>query len=500
MSYVPGHEYDVFVSYARRNNQDGFLDGQYGWVTRFQKNLERILNERCPGVRVFFDDGSIAGNDDLDDKVVTAVQQSATLVVVLSPVYLSRPYCTKERELYCSRIGDEKLALPRIFLVHYDDVPFDERPEILRKPKGYNFFHQDATVKSLRRPLEDDSDPLKEEYKNRIYELCGDIQNKLKELKQTLPQTTVPKKVIGPDSAGSLSAPVIFLAEATPDLRGHKDRLSVESALRQAGFRVLPETTYDRRNLPAYQQSLEEDLNQSLLFVQILGESGSIASPDLPHGFEGLQFSVARAAGKPCLRWRPSDLPLDSIREFMAVYHQYLTDADANVSDGLQPDERVQAGFLNDFKLTVEETVRKLLARQAKPGGKKLDESHSVLLSPQTVDSTLAKEFDQRTQQAVLSDVADEAYPLTDVYENEAGLVVVYGQSTYDWVKERVKQCREIALNNASNPPVCAIYVGPPDPKPPLPKRPANFHVIHHDDPAALAAYLAEVTAKGVSP
>ena len=501
MTYVPGHEYDVFVSYARRMNQDGALDNQYGWVTRFQNNLERILNERCPGVRVFFDDASIAGNVDLDDKVVTAVQGSATLVVVLSPVYLNRPYCTKERELFCARIGDEKAAVPRMFLVHYD-LPEDDRPEILKKPKGYTFFHQDSIKKYLRRPLEDTSETLKEEYKNRIYELCGDIQNKLQELKKSVlaARATIAATANGVASVDCKVAPVIFLAEATSDLRGWKDRRSAETALRQAGFRVLPETPYDRSNLPSYQQAIDEDLGQSLLFVQILGETGSVTSPELPHGFEGLQFARAKAVGKPCLRWRPNDLDLDAIQKFAANYHRYLTDEDVTGSGELQADERVQAGFLADFTRTIEETVRKLFARQAKSGGKKFDGSRVVLISPQKVDESLAQKFDEQARRAVMSDLADETYPLPDVYEDEAGLVVVYGQSPYDpWVKDRVKECRQIALGHASKPPICAIYIGPPDPKPPLPKRPANFHVIHHEDQAAMAAYLAEVTAKGAA-
>ena len=295
--------------------------------------------------------------------------------------------------------------------------------------------------------------------------------------------------------------PTIFLAEATADLRGKKDRSSVECALKQPqlGFRVLPERTYDRSNLTAYQQAIDEDLRDSLLFVQILGESGSARSPSLPHGFEGLQFARAKAAGQLCLRWRPGDLDLEAIETFLPHYHKYLTDADTSAYGELQTDERVQAGFLNDFIPTIEDTVRKLLAHQSKPGGKKLADSLGLLLSPLKVDADLAQEFDQRSKDVAFSDIADESYPLLDVYENEAGLVVLYGQSPYDWVKQRVKECREIALNHANNPPICAIYIGPPDQKPPLPKRPANFHVIRHDDPNALTAYLAEVAAKGGS-
>lgn len=501
-AYVPGHEYDVFVSYARRTNEDGKLDDQYGWVTRFYFHLNRILNERCPGVRVFFDDVSIAGNVDLDEKVVTAVQSSAMLVVVLSPVYLSREYCKKERDLFCSSIGGEQAAIPRTLLVHHHDVPLNERPTFLTRPKGYTFFRTDPLKPHLQRPLEDTSEKLKDEYKDCLYDLCGEIVGKLKELKQdhAATQARLKAAATGSPVVDDRSAPVIFLAEATPDLRGRQDRRCVETAMRQAGFRILPEAGYGRNDLTAYQQSLDKDLQRSMLFVQVLGDSGSEES-QLPYGFEGLQFARAKAAGKPCLRWRPRDLDLNAIREFMANYHRYLTDEDAEFVADLQADERVQAGFLADFMQTIEETARKVLARQVRSGSKQPAGSRVVLISPQRVDENLAQQFGRQASAAVISDLADESYPLPDVYENEAGLVVVYGQSPYDtWVKDRVKECRQIALDHASRPPICAIYIGPPDSKPPLPKRPANFHVIHHEDQAAMAAYLAEVTAKGVVP
>lgn len=504
MAYVPGCSYDVFVSYAHRNNQDGALDDQHGWVTRFQDHLKRILEERCPGAQIFFDDSSLAGNDDLDERLFTAVENSATLVVVLSAVYLSRPYCDQEREVFCRHLGGEKLATPRVFLVQYDDVPFDERPTLLQRAKGYTFFHRDPVNPRLRRPLEDTSEKLREGYKDRIYELCGDLENKLKDLgKSSRPTAAIAPTPASASAAASVSAGcVVYLAEATPDLRGKKERRAVESALRSAGFRVLPEVNYDRRPA-AYQQALDEDLLQATLFVQILGEAGTERSPELPQGYEGLQFARAKAAGKPCLRWRPQNLDLETIRELTPDYYRYLTD-EIPQADQLLPDERVQAGFLEDFQHTIEETARKLLARPSKIGARRLGDSCVVLLSPQQIDTALAATFDRQLKRAtpepVESEIADEAYPLLDVYEDEAGLIVFYGQSPYDWVKQRVKECREIALNRAGRPPVCAIYIGPPDPKPPLPKRPTNFHVIHHDDDAALAKYLSEVSEKGVAP
>jgi hypothetical protein len=117
------------------------------------------------------------------------------------------------------------------------------------------------------------------------------------------------------------------------------------------------------------------------------------------------------------------------------------------------------------------------------------------------VDEDLAATLDQQLRSAfgptVASEIASAEYPLSAVYENERGVLVIYGQGSLDWVQERVRECRDIALDRARNAPVCALYVGPPDGKPPLKKRPAMVRLIPHDDPEALRRYLAELTNGG---
>ena len=310
--------------------------------------------------------------------------------------------------------------------------------------------------------------------------------------------------------------------------------------IRQADFQALRELLHSSPDgAPA-----EDPLEQATLFVQILGEQGSKATPQRPWGLEGKQFLAARQAGIPCLRWRPRDLDLETIRTKDPNYIQYLSSA-ADPAD-LPPEERVQAGYLPDFQKLIEETLRKLVARETKTPGATNPSSPpaptsppslsdipppqsgtpavppiqtlvpstnaargpsagsvrpSVLFAPQTVDEDLAARLDQELRSAfgptVASEIASAEYPLSAVYENERGVLVIYGQGSLDWVQERVRECRDIALDRARNAPVCALYVGPPDGKPPLKKRPAMVRLIPHDDPEALRRYLAELTNGG---
>lgn len=488
-TFVPGHDYDVFISYAHCDNGDGALDDQHGWVFRFKKHLERILSSRCPGVRIFFDNAAITGNGSLDQQLVDAAGRSATLVVILSQVYLTRPYCNTERDQFCRRAGDDASAAERLFLVHYDDVAVDDRPPLLKIPRGYEFFHRDPEKKHLRYPLDNTVDPLPEgPFKRQIYDLCGELEGRLKIM---LRQASQP---------GSATAPAVFLADATPDLRGNEDRDAVASALAKAGFRVLPAAAYDRGNLTAYKEAVKQDLAQALLFVQVLGDSGSPGTPELPLGFEGLQFELAKQAGKPCLRWHPADLNLEKIAKYNARHHRYLTNADVPAGVELLSDERVQAGFLNNFCLAVEEKLRTVVARQSKPTPTD-PKRPAVLLSPAShADRTIGVSFGERIEEgastAVEALIVDAADSLLKQYQNESSLVVICGNGDGEWIEKRVSECREIALNNRDDAPICAVYVGPPPLKSTLPKMPIRFKVIHHDNPAEVEAYLVAVSEK----
>jgi phytoene dehydrogenase-like protein len=113
------------------------------------------------------------------------------------------------------------------------------------------------------------------------------------------------------------------------------------------------------------------------------------------------------------------------------------------------------------------------------------------------VDEDLAEELDKTFFPKVATDTASAEYPLREVYENERGVLVIYGQGSPDWVQERMREARDIALDRAHNAPLCALYVGPPDGKPPLKKTPRRLEIIRHDDPEALRRYLAELTTGG---
>ena len=92
MTFIPGCERDVFISYAHDNDHDG-------WVTRFQKSLAAKLAEYL-GARekpsIWFDDRNLRAGDPVSTEIHKILERTAAMVSVISPSYLSSRYCVRE--------------------------------------------------------------------------------------------------------------------------------------------------------------------------------------------------------------------------------------------------------------------------------------------------------------------------------------------------------------------------------------------------------------------
>src|SRR3954468_15776085 len=98
MAYVPGCQYDVFISYAHYDNEADTQDIR--WVSRFQADLKKALCQRL-GVEpeIFFDTRALQAHHALDE-LVPIVQGSAIFLPILSPSYVKREWTLRELEAF----------------------------------------------------------------------------------------------------------------------------------------------------------------------------------------------------------------------------------------------------------------------------------------------------------------------------------------------------------------------------------------------------------------
>jgi hypothetical protein len=84
MPYVPGYSHDLFISYARENNRDGWIDQ---FLLALGRELSDLLGIRQfnPKDSIFFDSRSVEIAQSFPDELAAGARSSAIVVPIISP-------------------------------------------------------------------------------------------------------------------------------------------------------------------------------------------------------------------------------------------------------------------------------------------------------------------------------------------------------------------------------------------------------------------------------
>src|SRR6266850_2600295 len=133
MAYVPVCKFDIFISYAREDDLDG-------WVTRFRESLGKkmsgLLGRRFDrNHSIFFDIREIKVGQ-IWEEVSDAARKSAILVPILSPQYSDSTWCLKETQEFLrgSEYGAKRESCVAPILI----VPIDDDDETNLTPHVRN--------------------------------------------------------------------------------------------------------------------------------------------------------------------------------------------------------------------------------------------------------------------------------------------------------------------------------------------------------------------------
>ena len=96
--------YDVFISYARRDNAPIPATFPHGWVTAIRDHI--LADHRqfsTAPLRLFFDTSEITDMNDWRFRILGALRHSKMLLVCLSPNYFTSQPCRWEWDEYIKR-------------------------------------------------------------------------------------------------------------------------------------------------------------------------------------------------------------------------------------------------------------------------------------------------------------------------------------------------------------------------------------------------------------
>jgi len=439
MAFVTGCQHDIFVSYAHLDNQP-ISPGQAGWVDTLAKNLAIEVSQRL-GTRDFalWMDHSLDGNRPITPEILGAIQQSATLLVVVSPAYLNSEWCRRERTAFLGLIKD-RVAAGSVFVVFARDVARAAVPPEFGDLLGFQFWVNDAEA-GTDRPL-GMADVSERAYITRVLQLSHDLKRQLERLRAG--GTSRPAAPV----VTSADAPAVFIARSTEDLEDREDEL--KTYLSQAGIAVLPETRYPQGDRNAFEASMRKDLARSRVFVQLLSASRGRELDFVPTTrYPRLQHDIAVSAATPRLIWRDRVLDLETVRD---TDHRALL-------------ESARACGIEEFKRAVLDEARRV-REMAKPAPANV----MVFVNADAADLALA----QSVAKALSARNVECYWPLAngspeevrrDVEENLSncdGVLLIYGSTSANWVRSQLRQGRKVISQRDRPLSALAIYEGPP--------------------------------------
>lgn len=469
MAFVPGHKHDIFVSYAHVDDKP--LPGaEKGWVTTLVGCLMTRLAQKLGRSDAYslWMDHELSGREPITPQLMENLQQTATLIIILSPGYVASSWCQRERDTFLKFVRGKKFA--RLFVVEREMVDELERPEEFRDLKGFRFWVKDREGKSPRILGSPKPDPTDKEYYNQIDDLSEEIATELRQLHSSA--GPLEPELPEADAAGFSEPPMalfqdkpsIFLAEVTDDLE--VERNNVRRYLNQSGINVLPTTWYPQ-DPNAFREAANRDLGQCEMFVQLLSDVAGKKPPDLPQGYARLQLDIAKAAGKPVMQWREPSLDLTRIQD--------------NDHRALLEETTVRAEPIEEFK----RSIRSQLLEQPRAEDRRATDTF-VFVDMDSEDRPLAEEVCN-----VLDRVgADYVLPLAsnepsdcrhDLEYNLATcdtIIVIYGKSTATWVRRQLLEARKALAVREHPLRALAVFEGPPENKDRLDIKLRNMRIL----------------------
>ena len=440
------YEHDIFVSYAHVDNT--VVPGtDQGWVTSLAVSISETLKQTLGrfDVKVWMD-YRLSGNEPLTEQLLEAVRRSLTLLVIQSPGYVNSSWCNRERNAFLAEVQRRKSS---VFVVERRPIEPGKRPAEFRDLRGYKFWAADPLGRSLRLFGHPTPQATDREYYSVVNDICRDLAAELEpEPSLDLPGCEHPPQL-------GLSRKKIFLAEVTDDLISRRDEIKrYLSQVPAVDIEVVP-TSYYPLQPDEFCEAVRSDLEGCDLFIQLLSSVPGRPVPGRPYGYAKLQFDLASEAGKQMLQWRSPDIDLETVtdpvhREFLqgkTVWAEALEDFKKALEDKLtpsniaEPDEKISGKFIFVNRGKSDEEIAK------KVHDFLFEKKHNVVLP-----------IDTNNNIAVRQDL-ESSLSYCD------GMIIIYGRTTVDWVRQQLLQCRKAFAARDRTLKALALYECPPVPK-----------------------------------
>lgn len=340
-------EKDIFISYAHIDDE-ALINNQPGWIANFHRALEIRLAQLTGRKLVIWRDPRLQGNHVFDRHIVEQFEQSAVMIAILSPRYVTSEWCLKEMnefyqacQLKSSFYVNNKA---RIFKVVKTPVPLESHPAPVANLLGYEFYHTNTSTGRTYEYALAFNPELEQLFWEKLNDLVNDISVFLKELEHT------PNVHTTAESAGLPLATnpgeenlKVFLAESSFDTQLFRENIKRE--LQDRGFTIYPD-----KPLPLHAPQLLELIDSYLdkvdLSIHLVGNNYGIVPEGNDKSLVELQSGYVSNHAVPQLIWVLEGYSPTDERQSRFVQHLFS-------AGRLSAETEIIQGALEEFKAVV---------------------------------------------------------------------------------------------------------------------------------------------------
>ena len=433
MGYIPGFDYDIFISYSHTDNMN--IENQQGWVEQFY-NVLRIALWQSVGteeIKIWWDDKRLDGGVIFNDAIADGIKRSAILLCLNSPSFLNSPYCKKELDLFYNTAKFDAIGLKvedrsRIINVLLNNIPYAQWPLELSGTSGFAFHdvkEEDEEYKGHR--LEPNTAPFKE----KLNSLCDSLAILLDFLAKPV--------VVKPEFS-------IYFGDVTETLSKVK-KLTIKE-LEKAGFKIItgipPPDDAEQHEI-----AVKEKLKESAFAVHLLNQyPGREIDGQDAMWYPQKQVELSLQYAKQQLIWVPKEMDINLIGE--APYKTFMQGLDS----GKQVPNKIEyiRGTKSELTQQIKDLAEQLKKQLAQPPEGKLSVLLDTHYNDQMYALELSKSLLENQIQPFINPQDDDPRKNINILEDRISqvnkLVFFYGNVAAEWVSERMKAALQLILSN----------------------------------------------------
>lgn len=434
MAYVPGFDYDIFISYTHNDNDAPA--GVRGWVDQFHDWLESwLVKRRGMSKLTIWRDRELRGNTVFDLAIQNKINSSALFFALNSRNYLKSEYCRKEREWFYDQnssrpgglfVGEEI----RIFNILLNNIPHQQWPPSLGRTSGHHMY--DAPNE---KELGDFLSPDDPRFLKQLRRIVDDVELTLNAFAALQASSSEPV---------STSQKVhVFVAEVADTLQSQRKRLITD--LRERGAFVFENVFLGKA--AEHDEDARDILNQADLAVHMFDHlPGRPIVDDEDNTYPRRQIELSLQSKTPKFIWLPSELTLAEIANIADENYRLCLQNLENERRAGQNYEFVRSSATAFAEIVLQKLVE--LQKASATNGETIsflvdthqkDQRHAYKLADLLAERGLEVEFNQESR--------DPTRSLTNfeqTLKQVRNLIIICGVVNPDWLHGRLKKAIKI--------------------------------------------------------